>query len=56
LVKLGTLTLTALVRDQAATDKSLMFLPGHLTAGIEPADPMIAARSAAYPVSFAERQ
>jgi catalase len=33
-----------------------MFSPGNVTAGIEPADPMIAARSASYAISFGERQ
>lgn len=56
LVKLGTITLTRLVPDQAVADKTLMFLPGNLTAGIEPADPMITIRSSAYPISFAGRQ
>ncbi len=56
LVKLGTVTLTRLVANQSATDKTLMFLPANVTAGIEPADPMIAVRSATYPISFSARQ
>jgi len=55
LVKLGTVTITKLVVEPA-TDKALLFLPGRLTAGMEIADPMIAMRSAAYPISFGERQ
>jgi catalase len=55
LVKLGTVTITAL-DAQPATDRALLFLPGRLPSGIEAADPMIAMRSAAYPVSYGERQ
>jgi catalase len=36
--------------------RSLLFLPNNVPAGIEPVDPMIDVRSAAYPFSFAERQ
>ena len=53
--QLGTLTLTRVVADEAA-DKSLLFLPNALPAGIEAADPMIEARGQAYPVSFGRRQ
>jgi catalase len=56
LVKLGTLTLTGMAADQIGLDKSLLFLPNNVPGGIEPADPMIEVRSAAYPVSFGERQ
>jgi catalase len=56
LVKLGTLTLTAMAADQEGLDKSLLFLPNNVPAGIEPVDPMIDVRSAAYPISFSERQ
>jgi catalase len=55
LVKLGTVTIIKLVADSAA-DKALLFVPGRLPAGIEIADPMVAMRSAAYPLSFGERQ
>lgn len=55
-VKLGTLTITRVLPDQAKNDKTLLFIPSRLPDGIEPADPMIAVRSAAYPVSFAGRQ
>ncbi|KAF1007799.1 MAG: Catalase-related peroxidase [Pseudomonas fluorescens] len=44
------------VADNLAAQKSLMFLPNNVPAGIEPQDPMINARSAAYPVSFGRRQ
>ncbi|KAF1020764.1 MAG: Catalase-related peroxidase [Pseudomonas sp.] len=56
LVELGTLQVTRAVADNAAAQKSLMFLPNNVPAGIEPQDPMINARSAAYPVSFGRRQ
>ena len=56
LVKLGTLTITGMAADQAGLSKSLLFLPNNVPDGIEPADPMIDVRSAAYPISFSERQ
>ena len=56
LVKLGTITIERAVAEQAKTDKGLMFLPGRVPAGVEVADPMIAVRSAAYPISFGGRQ
>jgi catalase len=56
LVKLGTLTMIGVAADQAGLSKSLLFLPNNVPAGIEPADPMIDVRSAAYPISFGERQ
>ena len=56
LVNLGTVTIVRLDSEPMKTDKALLFLPGRLPTGIEIADPMIAMRSAAYPISFAERQ
>jgi len=56
LVKLGTLTLTGMAADQAGLSKSLVFFPSNVPTGIEPLDPMIAVRSAAYAISFGERQ
>ncbi len=56
LVKLGTLTITAMAADQEGLSRSLLFLPNNVPDGIEPADPMIDVRSAAYPISFSERQ
>lgn len=56
LVKLGTLTVERMTADAAAADKALLFLPGSVSGGIEAADPMIALRNAAYPISFGERQ
>jgi len=55
-VKLGTITLVQNVEEQAAADKSLLFLPASVLSGIEVADPMVTVRSATYPVSYAERQ
>jgi catalase len=42
--------------DQERLSTSLLFLPNNAPAGIEPVDPMIDVRSAAYPISFGERQ
>lgn len=55
LVRLGTLTLTAIAQDPAL-DKQTLFLPGQAHAGIECADPMLTLRNAAYPISFGARQ
>ena len=55
LVKLGTIRLTRLSGNQAARDKSLLFMPGNLPPGMEVADPMLAVRNEAYPISFGER-
>ncbi|MEP6901824.1 MAG: hypothetical protein ABJA66_08745 [Actinomycetota bacterium] len=51
LVKLGTIEITALVPDSDGTDRVLLFMPGVLPVGIEPADPMIQFRNKTYPVS-----
>jgi catalase len=56
LVKLGTLTVERVAQHQSALEKTLLFLPSNVPAGIEPADPMIQIRSATYPVSFGDRQ
>ncbi|HWK63588.1 MAG TPA: catalase family peroxidase [Rhizobiaceae bacterium] len=56
LVKLGTLTINEMAADQEALGKNLLFLPSNVPDGIEPVDPMIDVRSAAYPISFGERQ
>ncbi len=56
LVKLGVITITRTSTDQTGDSQRLMFLPGTLPDGVVPADPMIAIRTAAYPVSFSERQ
>jgi catalase len=55
-VDLGVLTIEKAVADSAAAQKTLLFLPGNVTDGIEPSDdPLIAARDAAYAVSFGRR-
>ncbi|HJT20794.1 MAG TPA: catalase family peroxidase [Nitrospira sp.] len=54
-VELGTLAITKAVADSQAAEKKLLFVPGAVVPGIEPADPMIAARSAAYIVSLSRR-
>jgi catalase len=56
LVPLGTITITRAAPHQAEAEKSLLFLPGRVPAGIETADPMLNIRHASYPISFAERQ
>jgi catalase len=53
-VELGTIAITKSTTESRVADKQL-FLPGAVVTGIEAADPMIAARSAAYPISFARR-
>jgi catalase len=56
MVDLGTITLTKADPDSATTEKTLLFLPGNLTDGIEPSDdPLIDARNQAYAVSFGRR-
>lgn len=55
-VDLGRLTLNKLVANSLAAEKKLLFLPTSLTDGIELSDdPLPAARTAAYAVSFARR-
>jgi len=53
-VELGTIAITKATTESHTADK-LLFLPGAVVPGIEAADPMIAVRSAAYPISFARR-
>lgn len=54
-VELGTITITKAVADSQAAEKKLLFMPGALVPGIEAADPMIAAWSAAIIVSLSRR-
>ncbi|MEG8056379.1 hypothetical protein QP150_06100 [Sphingomonas sp. 22L2VL55-3] len=56
LVKLGTITIAVLAANTAEADRGLTFLPGRMPDGIAAADPMLAIRTEAYPVSFGERQ
>jgi len=53
-VELGTIAITKATTESHTSDK-MLFLPGAVAPGIEAADPMIAVRSAAYPISFARR-
>jgi catalase len=53
-VELGTIAITKATKESHTADK-LLFLPGAVIPGIEPADPMIAVRTLAYPISFARR-
>jgi len=52
---MGTLDITKVVADSQTAEKKLLFMPGTLVSGIEAADPMIAARSAAYTISATRR-
>lgn len=55
-VELGTISLTSTAKDQAKTQKALLFNPVALPDGIEPsADPILLARFPAYAVSFGQR-
>ena len=55
-VELGMLTIDKPVADSLEAQKKLLFLPGQLTAGIEPSDdPMIEIRNGAYALSFSRR-
>jgi catalase len=54
-IDVGLIEITSAVSDSDAAERQLIFLPAALPAGIEPADPMIEARSEAYPVSYARR-
>jgi catalase len=56
LVKLGVVTLTGVVPNEAAADKKTLFLPGNLPDGMEAADPMIPVRNESYPLSYRHRQ
>jgi catalase len=55
-VELGIVTIDKVVADSAEAQKSLLFLPGLLTDGIEPSDdPLIGVRDGAYAESFSRR-
>jgi catalase len=56
LVRLGTIKLTGVLKDQVQAQKLIMFNPLSLLAGIEPsADPVLLARPSAYGVSYSQR-
>ncbi len=53
---LGVLTITSIVPNSPEAEKTLLFLPTNLTAGIELSDdPLPSVRSAAYGVSYGRR-
>ena len=54
-VELGVIEIDRVDPDSDAAQRALLFIENAVPAGIETADPMIDARSAAYPVSFARR-
>ncbi|WP_395675329.1 catalase family peroxidase [Inquilinus sp.] len=56
IVELGTISIAKVAADSDAAQRELLFLPSAVPDGIEPEDPMIDARSAAYPVSYSRRQ
>ncbi len=55
-VLLGTIKLEELAANTPEEDKALSFNPGRVPDGIEPADPMLKMRAAAYPISVHERR
>ncbi|MGN6110761.1 MAG: catalase family peroxidase [Kofleriaceae bacterium] len=55
-VPLGVVELTELAANTAEQDRALGFAPSAVPRGIEPADPMLAVRARAYPISVGERQ
>jgi catalase len=56
LVELGVLTIDKAVADSAEAQKTLLFLPGQLTDGIEQSDdPLLDVRNGAYAESFSRR-
>jgi catalase len=55
-VFLGTITVTRYADNSLENDKALIYNPGNLPIGIAIADPMIADRAKAYPISVKERQ
>lgn len=52
---LGTIEITRVDADSEAAQRRLIFIPATLPPGIEPADPMIGARSSSYPISYSRR-
>lgn len=52
---IGLMEITEVVPDSDAVERDLLFLPAQLPEGIEPADPMIQFRNAAYVISYGRR-
>ncbi len=55
-LELGSIEVARAVADNVAAERNLFFQPGALTSGIEAQDPMIKARTDAYPVSYERRK
>ena len=55
IVELGEIEIDKADPDSDAAQRALLFMPTAVPAGIQPADPMINARSEAYAISFARR-
>jgi catalase len=55
-VELGTIEINKAVADSTAAERDLLYNPAAVPAGIEPQDPMIKVRSAAYLVSYRRRE
>lgn len=56
LESLGSITLDQSIADPQTMDRKTLFLPANLPEGIASADPMLAIRDAAYPLSYRRRQ
>jgi catalase len=54
-IDLGFIEIDQAVPNSEVEERALLFLPGALPSGIDPADPMIAARNSAYHVSYGRR-
>jgi catalase len=54
-IEIGILQITSAVQNNEEMERELLFLPAALTEGIEPADPMIMARTDSYHVSYKRR-
>ena len=54
-LQVGVIEITAVVPDSETAQRALLFLPGVVPAGIEPADPMIQVRTDVYGISFDRR-
>ncbi|WP_410509410.1 catalase family peroxidase [Methanosarcina hadiensis] len=52
---IGLIEITKVVPDSDAVERDLLFLPAQLLEGIDPADPMIQFRNAAYVISYGRR-
>lgn len=52
---MGLIEITKVAPDNDAAERALLFLPAQLPEGIEPADPMIQFRNAAYVISYERR-